>query len=177
METKTKRTLIIWAIIVLVLLNISSLGTIWFHRYQFKKSRQTESQDRRFEGRRSGENRRMKQMPPFLLRGIDLAAKQKTSLDSIWVLYNGQRRMLEDSMNSNRTELFNIMMQETLDTGLYEELSDRQAGIMRELNDTMLNMNRTIRGQLTEEQQTILLENMQNLRSRMSHERRQRIRK
>jgi uncharacterized membrane protein len=177
METKTKRNIVIWAIIVLVLLNISSLGTIWYHRYQFKKVRQTERQDRRFDGRRPSENRRMGQIPPFMLKGMALSAEQKADLDSTWRYFNSKRRVLEDSMNSNRRRMFDIMMNETLDTGLYEVLSAKQSGIMRELNDTMLKMNRTMRTNLTEEQQKVLSDNMQRIKNRMPHERRQRVRK
>ena len=177
METKTKRNLVIWAIIVLVLLNISSLGTIWYHRYQFKKVRQTERPDRRFDGRRPSENRRMGQLPSFMLKGMDLSEEQKAKLDSTWHHFNRKRRVLEDSMNSNRGRMFDIIMNETLDTGQYEELSAKQAGIMRELNDTMLKMNRTMRANLTEEQQKALSENMQRIKNRMPRERRQRVRK
>lgn len=174
MEAKTKRNIIIWAIIVLVLLNISSLGTIWYHRYQFKKQR-SELKDRRFEGRRPAGKQAIRQRPPYMFRELDLSEDQKKNLDSIWQHFNGQRKILEDSMDNNRIRMFGVMMDEKLDTARYEELSENQANLIRELNDTMLAMNRQIRANLSEGQQKVLTEKMQEIRTRrMPRERRNR---
>ena len=73
--------------------------------------------------------------------------------------------------------MFGVMMAETLDTSSYEALSEEQSQLMRELNRTMLNMNRTIRANLTDEQQQALSERMQDIRRRTPQERRHRTRK
>ena len=119
----------------------------------------------------------MNQMPPFLVKDLDLTSAQQTTLDSIWVYYNQQRRILEDSMDRNRVRMFSVMMAESLDTGNYEALSENQNMLMRDLNNTMLRMNRSIRANLTPDQQKALTEKMQNIRSMMPRERRHRTRK
>ena len=96
MEARTKRNIAIWAIIILVLLNISSLATIWYHRYQFKQQQFAEA-NRRFEGRSEAMARRAGKLPPFISEGFDLSAEQKITLDSIWHHFNSQRTNLEES--------------------------------------------------------------------------------
>lgn len=177
METKTKRNLAIWAIALLIILNLSSLGTIWFHRYQFKKERRIEQKDRRSEGRRGPMNQRMRGMPPFIEKSLDLTTEQKTTLETIWNHFDTKKRAIEDSMNINRVQMFDIMMEEDLDSGLYEELSEKQSALFRQLNDTMLEMNRSVRANLSEEQKHTLTEKMKEMRKRRPQERRQRMRK
>ena len=177
METRTKRNITLWVVVLLIVLNISSLATIWYHRYQFSQRRSLELPEQRLNRRADAMNRRMRQMPPFLIKDLALSAKQQATLDSIWSHYNGQRRILEDSMDRNRVSMFSVMMAERLDTGRYEELSEKQSQIMRELNSTMLGMNRAIRVNLTDEQQEILTERMQDIRTRMPRENRHRARK
>ena len=177
METKTKRNLVIWSIVLLVVLNISSLATIWYHRYQFRKENRAERFERRGRNMPDGAPHRFRQMPPFLTETLDLSEKQHHDLDSIWFHYNNQRRLLEDSMNRIRAEMFNILMEKSLDSGLYENLSGQQTRLLKELNDTMLEMNRTIRDNLSEDQQNAYAEKMEEMRNKMSRERRQRTRK
>jgi Spy/CpxP family protein refolding chaperone len=110
-----------------------------------------------------------------MFRELDLSEDQKKNLDSIWQHFNGQRKILEESMDNNRIRMFGVMMDEKLDTARYEELSENQANLIRELNDTMLAMNRQIRANLSEGQQKVLTEKMQEIRTRrMPRERRNR---
>lgn len=177
METKTKRNLALWAIGLLIILNLSSLGTIWFHRYQFKKANKHEHRESRFEGRRGQMSQRMHRVPRFIDGSMELSEQQKEVIDTIWNHFNTKRRVLEDSMNKNRVRMFDIMMEESLDSGMYEELSQSQSILFRELNDTMLEMNRTLRDNLTEEQRQIMTQKMKEMRQRRPQERRQRMRK
>lgn len=177
METKTKKNLAIWAIALLIILNLSSLGTIWFHRYQFKKERRVEQKDRRLESRRGPMNERTRRMPQFIEKSLNLSKDQKSTLDTIWNHFDTKKRVIEDSMNSNRAKMFDIMMEENLDSGMYEELSETQSTLFRELNDTMLEMNRSVRANLSDEQKQTLTEKMKEMRKRRPQERRQRMRK
>jgi uncharacterized membrane protein len=177
MEPKTKRNLAIWSIIVLVLLNLSSLATIWYHRYQFTKQQRVEQRSRRFDNRYEAMERRIGRIPPFISEAIDLSPKQKEELDSIWRHFNNKRRTLEDSMNQNRRRMFHVMMAAELDTSRYEELSEAQTSLLKQLNYTMLTMNRSIRGNLTDEQQKAMTEKMTEMRRGATRERRHRTRK
>lgn len=177
METKTKRNLAIWVIALLVVLNLSSLGTIWFHRYQFKKDKRIEQRDKRFESRRGARSQRSGKMPPFIEKSLNLNQEQKITIDSIWSHFDKQKRTLEDSMHQNRLNMFSIMMEEELDTSKYEELSKIQAVLLRKLNDTMLTMNRSMRGNLSEEQREILVSKFKEMRQKNPQDRRRQMRK
>lgn len=176
MEAKTKRSITIWVVVVLVILNISSLATIWYHRYQFRQQRLAQV-ERRFDGRNEVMNRRRSQMPPFITEALELSPEQKNTLDSIWSHFNFKRQLLEDSMEQNRRQMFRFMMAANLDTGKYEELSENQTRMLRELNYTLLEMNRTIRANLTEDQQNTMIEKMEKMQQRATRERRHRLRK
>ena len=178
MEPRTKRNLAIWAIALLVILNISSLATIWYHRYQFKNERRGELKERRFDSRRGHEGQSRHRMPPFMVRNLALSEEQEANLDSIWGYFNQRRRLLEDSMNSTRRTMFTTMTADELDTNKYESLSQQQVALMIELNLAMLEMNRAIRDNLSEDQRRLFSERMQELQSRRRpQERRQRTRK
>ena len=102
METKTKKTLVIWTIALLIVLNLSSLATIWYHRYQFKKSKSIEQRDQRLESRRGGRFQRSGKMPSFIEKSLNLSKDQEVIIDSIWSQFHIQKRTIEDSMDQNR---------------------------------------------------------------------------
>ena len=176
MEAKTKRNITIWAIVLLIVLNISSLSTIWYHRYQFRKSMQAEQRDRRINDRRDiRPNDRGKRMPPFIVKGLDLSDQQKVTIDSIWKYFENKRTILEDSMDQNRRKMFALMAEEELDTSVYEEISATQMALFREMNDTMFKMNREVRTNLTDEQNKLLTERYKEMRKRANTQHRRRI--
>ena len=124
METKTKRNFIIWGVVFLVILNISSLGTIWYHRYQFTHNRMQRnsmenSPRKRSQRAQSGNHRG----PSILTKDLDLSDKQNQRFDSVWQHYSKFRRGLETKMESNRKEMGLIMLKEEIDTSAVEDLN------------------------------------------------------
>ena len=103
METKTKKNLIIWGIVFLVLLNVSSLGTIWYHRYQFNKVKREKVV--RDNTRRTPASREKQQGPPsFLTKELNLSEEQMKEFSKIWTKHTTRRNDLELKMNENRTD-------------------------------------------------------------------------
>ena len=173
METKTKKNLAIWAIALLVLLNVSSLATIWYHRYQFNNNKRVENREHRTEARRGTMAPRSRTMPPFIKESLKLTPDQSEILDSIWQQHGRQRANYEDSLHKIRQQMFAIMAQEAIDTIAYQALSNTQIDLFMKLNQSMLDMNQEVRANLSEEQQKMLAENFKKMRERGPRERRQ----
>jgi hypothetical protein len=168
METKTKRSLIIWGIVILAILNVSSLGTIWYHRYQFKTEKLTRVNNERGHQRMQNRADRMHKRPPVLSRGLGLTSAQESKFDSIWKEHAIEKRNIEKQMNSNRNALGKILSAQSLDTMAYMEISQMQTDLMRDLNKSMLGMNKELRKTLNEEQLKLFLEKMEQLNRRMN---------
>ena len=162
MEAKTKRNLIIWGIVFLVLLNVSSLGTIWYHRYQFShnkvsmnlKDRVTDKRTNRTMRHRSGS-------PAMLTRELDLSDKQHQEFDSIWRHYNDIRRSIEEEMEANRQKMGVIMSKAEVDTSSFYAMSATQSELMLALDHSMIDMNLALRGTLNNEQMVSFLKRME----------------
>jgi len=166
METKTKKNLIIWGIILLVLLNVSSLGTIWYHRYQFNKN--IHEKVVRDNARRSPASRERQQGPPsFLIKDLSLSDDQMQEFSSIWAKHGIQRRELEVKMDENRTAMGEILSKPQLDSAAFLRISARQIVLMQELDYAMLDMNRELRSILNEEQLERFLGRLDRLNKRM----------
>lgn len=151
-ETKSKRNLLIWSIILLVMLNISSLATIWYHRYQNKtgieKVRKSIilPQDRKYKA-----NRHVR-VSKLLSRDLDLSPSQHKKFDSIWSYYSTQKLEYEYVIAENRHKMSAIMGQANLDTTEFYGLSDEQAVLLKKLNRSMMAMNIEMRNTLDESQ-------------------------
>ncbi len=168
METKTKRSLIIWGIVILAILNVSSLGTIWYHRYQFKTEKLTRVNNERGHKRMPNRTDRMRKRPPVLSRGLGLTKEQELKFDSIWSEHAVAKRALDKKMNANRNSLGKILSAPSLDTVAYMEISQLQTDLMNEVNNSMLRMNMELRKTLNEEQLKAFLEKMDHLNKRMN---------
>ena len=167
MEAKTKRSLIIWGVALLVLLNVSSLGTIWFHRYQFKHDRMSRNISERGMDKRS--NRPMRHIQgnssPFA-RGLDLSDAQQLKFDSIWHYYNNIRKEIELEMRENRQEMGIIMSNDVIDTIAFYAISAQQNDLMLVLDHSMVNMNLALRNNLNSEQMELFLRKIEKLNNR-----------
>jgi hypothetical protein len=167
MEANTKKNLIIWGVVLLVLLNVSSLSTIWFHRYQYTNNRMNNSynnktikQHRQRMGRHSSTNN------SYFTRDLNLSNAQQTKFDSIWAKYSSIRNEIEQEMTQNR-ELMNTMMgQLEVDTTEIYKLSANQGTLMQELDLSMIKMNLALRSTLDEKQMQTFLERIETLSNR-----------
>lgn len=168
METKTKKNLIIWGVVLLVLLNVTSLGTIWYHRYQFKNERAKRENVARENGRRMQQPREPRQgVPPFLIKNLELTDEQMKMFTSIWDIHSVERRSLEDKMNENRVAMGELLSKAELDSTTFLQTSAEQVRLMQDLDYTMLKMNLEIREILSKEQLNEFLSRLDQLNKRM----------
>jgi len=169
MEAKTKRNLIIWSIVFLVLLNISSLGTIWFHRYQFRHNKMNRNFiDKTKDERSRGTRRHRLASTAGFTSGLDLTDLQQQKFDSIWRYYNDIRQDIEDEMETNRQKMGKIMSEEEIDTSSFYRLSSLQTKLMATLDRTMIDMNLAFRSNLNPEQKTVFLQRIEKINKRKS---------
>ena len=174
MEAKTKRNLIIWGIVFLVLLNISSLGTIWYHRYQFKYNRVNSGaiKEKMMDKRTHSTMRHRQGRPTAFTRGLNLTDIQEQKFDSIWAHYNNKRQAIEEEMEANRREMGIIMSSDKLDTTVFYAMSSVQSQLMLDLDHSMIDMNLALRSTLDSEQMTAFLKRIEMLNKRKSMGRR-----
>jgi Spy/CpxP family protein refolding chaperone len=172
MEAKTKRTLVIWGVILLILLNVSSLGTIWYHRYHSRIDRADKGYSK---GQmRQGAKRGMRHKPRgsnIISRGLDLTSIQQEKFDSIWQLYNERRVEVESNLENNRAKMGAVMSSNNLDTSAYYHLSQLQLTLIGTLDKAMLDMNMAFRETLTEDQTRLFLEKVESMNQTRIHER------
>jgi uncharacterized membrane protein len=167
MEAKTKRNLIIWGIVFLVLLNVSSLGTIWYHRYQFRNNKMNMSLKDKMPDRRTNRTMRHRSgSPAALTRELDLSNNQREEFDSIWRHYNDIRRSIEEEMEVNRQEMGAIMSKADVDTSSFYAMSAMQSQLMLALDHSMIDMNLALRGTLNNEQMVSFLKRMEMMNKR-----------
>jgi hypothetical protein len=158
MEAKTKRNLIIWGIVFLVLLNVSSLGTIWYHRYQFRNNKMNTSLRDKAKDRMSTRTMgRRQRTSAFITRNLDLTDKQQLKIDSIWRHYNDVRQGIEEEMEANRRDMGMIMSKADLDTIAFYEISALQSHLMLALDHSMVDMNLALRTTLNSDQMVFYL--------------------
>ena len=170
METKTKRAIAIWAIVLLVVLNISSLGTIWFHRYQFRQETPSLARKDRLPMNPRGKSRTRQTtqgLPGFFAEKMNLTPTQKELMDSIWASYRSQKEFLEDEMHKNRRAMLALLSLEELDTSAYRKLSSNQTELLARLDNSLLEMSIAFRANLNETQRELLNENFRRRRGRM----------
>ena len=168
MEAKTKRILIIWGVVLLVLLNVTSLSTIWYHRYQFDNNRI----DRRHNTKSMSQHKQMQTKresgrTSYMSRGLDLSSTQQDKFDSIWNQYSVIRRDVEKEMENNRQKMSLLMSDIDIDTNEFNKLSANQGILMQELDHSMINMNMTLRTTLTDEQLKAFLTKVETMSKRM----------
>jgi len=169
MEAKTKRNLIIWSIVFLVVLNISSLGTIWYHRYQFRENKANNSFRENVMERKSHKTIRHRQASSAIItRGLDLSEAQKDTFDSIWVYYNDKRQVIQQEMEENRRKMGIIMSNEDIDTSSFYAMSSIQSELMLALDHSMIDMNLALRSTLDSEQMDSFLKRIEMLNKRKS---------
>jgi hypothetical protein len=169
METKIKRNLIIWGVILLVVLNISSLSTIWYHRYQYNHNRLSKtSLVKRMSERNKRHTKYSQKGANFIAKGLDLAADQRQDFDSIWLLYTGKRNEIEHQMQINHRQMAIVMNQMAIDTMAFNKISAGQANLMLELNHSLMEMNLALRSILNEDQLKLFIERVGALNKRQA---------
>ena len=157
MEKKNKRQLLIWAIVVLVIINISSLSTIWFKRVQYNRTGRVEMRDQRehrrpaeMEERRRGEMR--EKFSQRFQKELDLSESQSNAVDSIHNLYFEQRRLLTQELAELKSKLDASLASTNLDEDSLNYLVEMQSASFTALNENAVQMNLAVRSVLNEDQ-------------------------
>jgi Spy/CpxP family protein refolding chaperone len=168
MEAKTKKNLIVWGVVLLVLLNVTSLSTIWYHRYQFDNNRI----DRRNSVKSMNQHKKMQskhesRRTSYISRGLDLSPSQQDKFDSIWNQYSAIRKDVEKEMENNRQKMSFLMSDIDIDTNKFNKLSVNQGILMQELDHSMISMNLALRTNLTDEQLKAFLTKVETMSKRM----------
>lgn len=163
METKSKRNILIWAIILLVILNISSLTTIWYHRYQNKARIERLGKNKMLPQGKKYRARKGVNASKLLARNLKLSSGQQEKFDSIWSFYSVQKLDYEDIMNENHFKMSNILGQAIVDTSEFYALSDQQGLLLIKLNQSMMAMNIAMRNTLDERQMQTFLQKIKML--------------
>ena len=167
MEARTKKSLVIWGIVLLVLLNISSLGTIWYNRYQVKSKKLTrvnrEWPDQQMKSRI---DRRTGAPHTYITKDLNLSEGQQKEFDTIWQRHFQERRAIEAELGKTRLEMGKVLNQDNIDSITFFALSESQAKLMQELNYTMLKMNKDLRVVLSEEQKDKFLKRLEKMNDR-----------
>ena len=166
MEAKTKKKILIWGIIILVLLNLSSLATIWYHRYQYAHTYPNNMAWKHRQQQQELRRQNKQGHIHYLSKDLNLSDTQQLVFDSIWHYYAGQRLELEKQLETKRQEMSTLLSQQQIDTAAFHRLSASQAELMQELNHSMLAMNMALRKNLTASQMQSFLQKVERLNSR-----------
>ena len=166
METKSKRNLLIWSVILLVLLNLTSLATIWFHRFQNKASFERTEKVNRHVGDKKRSINNSDRLSKYLGRDLHLTSDQRQKFDSTWSYYAVQKLDYEQQLHSNRFEMSEIMSEINPDTTQFYTLSLEQGKILQQLDRSMLSLNIAMRETLDTDQMETFRQNIKKLNSR-----------
>lgn len=151
----------------MVLLNLSSLGTIWYHRYNFKRdTRQHERFERRAHLNARGGERRDHRSVQFLFGDLNLSEKQQQKFREIWEEHIERRKGIAQEMEANRRDMGEIMSFTEVDTIKYMELANRQADLILMMDKAMVDMNLEFRKVLSEDQLPLFLKKIEQLNQR-----------
>ena len=104
----------------------------------------------------------------FITRGLNLSDTQQDDFDSIWVLYNDKRQVIEQEMEVNRREMGKIMSKEDIDTSSFYAMSSVQSKLMLALDHSMIDMNLALRSTLNSDQVESFLGRIEMLNKRKS---------
>lgn len=164
MEKSTKRRILIWSIIVLVIINVASLGTIWFHKFGPRhKGRQVERVDRhRSSSRDFSKTDRIRK----LHQALKLDNSQSEKFDSIFESHAEARRSNLKKMGELKKLLNDELRQGELNQDTIDLLLLQQVDLFKEGNNQIVEMNLALRELLSNEQREKLSKYMDNARSR-----------
>lgn len=167
MEAQTKKNLIVWGIIILVVLNLSSLGTIWYHRYNFKRDiLNRDNIERRMPRDGTRGSRQGQRSIYYLSRDLNLSEEQQGQFNAIWEQHLEQRTNIAQEMSMNRKEMIKIMSLPEVDTSRYKELAGLQAELILLMDKAMMDMNLELRQVLNNDQLPLFLNKIGQMNQR-----------
>lgn len=168
MESKTKRQLLIWAVAILVIVNIASLGTIWYHKISdrarwHERSDYSEKMARK---RMSNKADFKRQWAEKMHKSLNLEDQQAMDFDSIWSYYSEERKANFRKMGDLKRILDKELTREVLNQDTIDLLLQQQTDLFKAGNDQIVEMNMALRDILTEEQRVKYSSYMEKIQKR-----------
>ena len=164
MENATKRKIWIWVVIILVVVNVTSLATIGYHRYQVRHKNTAEMRDGRAKAdryqQRKGERRTYSER---YRQALNLSELQTGQMDSIQSYYEQERRKVSREMGQLRRELSQELTKVTINQTRLIELSEEQALLFNKMNENTITLNMAIRSILLPEQIPAYIEQLKKM--------------
>ena len=154
MERKTKRQLLVWSIIILILINIASLGTIWFNKFGNRhRGHDRGWASERFERGRDGQKGFSKRdRLKKLHNALGLSEEQSKSVDSVFDIHAESRRINMEKMAEMKQALNDELRQSELNQEMIDSLLQKQTELFEEGNNQIIKLSMSLREILTEEQ-------------------------
>jgi len=144
MKPEIKNSLLLWSVIILIIINVSSLGTMWYHKSsRSKRARVTHSQ------RQAPRQQRGNSMSEKLA----LSDGQKNAFDSLYKLHRSNSSKLMAEMRKNREAMQTLVMSESVELDSIKSLNYKNSQIYEALSWGQLEMHRNRMQILNAEQQ------------------------
>lgn len=169
MEKRTKKQLLIWGVVVLIIMNIASLGTIWFHK--FDRGNMRERGENRLErsnrSRQHSPERMKREWTSRMHRALDLEAQQAAEFDSLFFHFEKLRRTNRSDMGELRKILDKELAKEMLNQDTIDLLIKQQSELFTKGNTHIVDMNMALREILTIEQREKYSKHMEKVRQKV----------
>ena len=154
-------------VIILVVVNVSSLVTIGYHRYQYKQKRTAEMRDGRSKDDHIKHSRReMKKFSERYQESLNLSALQRQQMDSIQTHYEQQRQEASREMGQLRKALGQALAEPEVGQQVVHELSQQQAILFSQINENTIALNLAIRSILEPGQISAYIDQLKNMERR-----------
>lgn len=172
MDNSRKRKLLVWAMIVLVIVNITSLASIWYHRFQFRQMRSTEMRAHRQDADRfTKRNSEIKKFSERYSESLHLNENQSKEIDSIHLRYGKERRQIGMEMGKLKKALGEKLTADDINQDSLQALSEQQSILFNRMNQNTIDMNIAIRSVLQPDQIPAYIDQLKKLEQRRNSHR------
>jgi Spy/CpxP family protein refolding chaperone len=151
MREEKNRSLLIWVIVALALLNVSTLGTILFQRYNYNRSLRSETL------RPAPANQNYGNLSGSYFGGsLNLTPEQQREFQKFDPLFRAEVREINFSLSELRNEMLVEMTKTEVDTEKLDELSEMIGSLHSDLKKLTYNYYLDLRSICDPQQQQVL---------------------
>ena len=138
MEVLTKKRLLIWTIVILIIMNVSALSTIAFHRYKLKKHMEQVEQRKNFNKKIYDKNNYGQRIKIYVRRELNLSEKQFRKYSQLKDINLEKSEKLRQEIMRKRDMTFREYCKTKPDTILLNQLSEDIGNLHKQLHQEML---------------------------------------
>lgn len=149
MKPAIKNSLLVWSVIVLILINVSALGTMWYHKSSRTKRIGTMHSQNQSPRERRGNGIQEK---------LSLSPKQKAAFDSLYKLHRSNSSAMMTEMQKNRDALQSLITLDEANMDSVRSLNRQNALIYEDISWAQLEMHRSRMQLLNEDQKKMYKE-------------------